>query len=424
MKIGIQTWGSLGDIRPFLALANGLHRDGHEVTLAITRVDHPIDDIVALPGVKLVSVASPVVHEERQLKLIEQSVFGQADPMKQTQAIIEQMVLPAESAMFDAAIQLCHDNDLVIGHFFHYPLRVAAELTQCPFASMTLVHSIIPSAHVPPVGLPNLGAWGNRISWKLARSLLNRKVKPYSDRLRLAHNMDRSADLLTDVWNSRQLTLIAVSQQICNARPDWPPNFYACGFMNPAPSSADAAIPEPLEAFLSSGEAPVYMTFGSLMAGNKQKQSLSLLREAATLAGVRAVIQAPNWQDYGLGSDNTFFYVSEGNHARLFPRCSAIIHHGGAGTTQSALLAGKPSVVVAHISEQAFWGSELARLRAAAKPLNRQNLTPRKLAERIRHTIDSKDFSTRAMLIAENMHQEDGVSTAVKLIRQHFETRN
>ena len=40
MRIGLQTWGSEGDIRPFVALADGLNEAGHEVTLVITSVEH------------------------------------------------------------------------------------------------------------------------------------------------------------------------------------------------------------------------------------------------------------------------------------------------------------------------------------------------------------------------------------------------
>jgi len=38
MKIGIQTWGTEGDVRPFIALAGGLSAAGHEVTLAVTEI--------------------------------------------------------------------------------------------------------------------------------------------------------------------------------------------------------------------------------------------------------------------------------------------------------------------------------------------------------------------------------------------------
>ncbi|MCL7422181.1 MAG: glycosyltransferase [Methylobacter sp.] len=40
MKIGIQTWGSNGDIRPLLALSEALQKAGHQVTLAVTSIDN------------------------------------------------------------------------------------------------------------------------------------------------------------------------------------------------------------------------------------------------------------------------------------------------------------------------------------------------------------------------------------------------
>lgn len=64
MRIGIQTLGSLGDIRPFLSLVDGLRRDGHYVTLVITCIDQSIDWLTASRhGVKIVSAASPVISD-------------------------------------------------------------------------------------------------------------------------------------------------------------------------------------------------------------------------------------------------------------------------------------------------------------------------------------------------------------------------
>ena len=40
MKIGIQTWGSNGDIRPLLALADGLQKQGHQVTFVVSSIDN------------------------------------------------------------------------------------------------------------------------------------------------------------------------------------------------------------------------------------------------------------------------------------------------------------------------------------------------------------------------------------------------
>ena len=40
MNIGIQTWGSNGDIRPLLALADGLQKAGHRVTMVVSSIDN------------------------------------------------------------------------------------------------------------------------------------------------------------------------------------------------------------------------------------------------------------------------------------------------------------------------------------------------------------------------------------------------
>jgi len=78
-------------------------------------------------------------------------------------------------------------------------------------------------------------------------------------------------------------------------------------------------------------------------------------------------------------------YVASAPHHLIFPRCKAVVHHGGAGTTQTTMLAGIPSIPIAHIKEQEFWGLELKRLNIAPSLLIRRKVTPKKLAERIKN---------------------------------------
>jgi len=54
------------------------------------------------------------------------------------------------------------------------------------------------------------------------------------------------------------------------------------------------------------------------------------------------------------------------SHDQLFRHASCIIHHGGAGTTASALFSGKPQIIVPHIADQFFWGAEMKRLRVGS----------------------------------------------------------
>jgi sterol 3beta-glucosyltransferase len=138
-----------------------------------------------------------------------------------------------------------------------------------------------------------------------------------------------------------------------------------------------------------------------------------------TLNKVRHVRPA-GWRESGFTSSATVHYVDSAPHAEVFSHCKAIIHHGGAGTSQAALLAGKPSILVTRTSEQEFWGRELARIGVAPKPLSRKTLTADQLAGKIALIATSKIFNEAAVRVGVEMAKEDGVATAVRLINEKF----
>ena len=39
-------------------------------------------------------------------------------------------------------------------------------------------------------------------------------------------------------------------------------------------------------------------------------------------------------------------FIGSAPHDKLFPLCSVVVHHGGAGTTAAGLRAGRPTVIV------------------------------------------------------------------------------
>jgi len=421
MKVGIQTWGSHGDIRPFLALAEGMQKSGHDVTLVITCVDSDAYSSTELgSGVKIINIASPVISDREELARIAANVFKQINPVKQIQLMIEGYFLPAEKGMFDASKKLCEENDLVIGHFFHYPLHTAASLYHKNYVSVSLVHSVVPTIYNAPAGMPNLGKFTNRLFWKVARSVMNHSIKKYADRLRHVNGLARAPDLLKNVWASEQLSLIAVSPQICNKQPDWLQTYQICGFLTKPDIGLEGSVSAELEKFLSSGEAPVFMTFGSIMSGEKLEETFDLFCNAANMAEVRAIIQSPNWTKYNLTPSDRIHFTGYAPHASVFPRCSAIVHHGGAGTTQASLLSGKPAIIVPHTAEQEFWGSELRRIGVALKYLKRRSLNAAQLAKAIKMTLAHRELISKAGEVSHKMLSEDGVSTAVNLINERF----
>jgi UDP:flavonoid glycosyltransferase YjiC (YdhE family) len=421
MKIGMQTWGSHGDIRPFLALAQGLQAAGHEVTLAITCVDHALyQSMDQHNGVKIIMVASPVIADPAEGAKAALTIFNTRNAVKQLSLIFSTLFAPAEAAMFAAAEQLCQESDVLIGHFFLHPLQIAAEKANKPYMTLMFVHSLIPTKFLPPMGFPAWGTLGNQLGWRLLKTLLNLLLKKYPDHIRQQRAMPPSPDMLSKVWASDKLTLIGVSPTIAERQPDWPAHVQLCGFLDMPNFALEGALSDEIVRFLKAGSAPLYMTFGSMLIKDlaSQTKSIHLLAAAAKLAGCRAIIQASLWQECGVCSDEHILYVAAAPHHLVFPQCQAVLHHGGAGTTHAATLAGKPSIIVAHIDEQEFWGKELQCKGIAAKVLRRRTATPEKLAKQIQRVLGAPQMRQQAEKMASTMRMENGVATAVRLINE------
>jgi sterol 3beta-glucosyltransferase/vancomycin aglycone glucosyltransferase len=165
------------------------------------------------------------------------------------------------------------------------------------------------------------------------------------------------------------------------------------------------------------------MTLGSMMAGSDEKATLALLLDAARAAAVRAIIQAPSWERLGFQNSEHIRWLSSAPHAKVFPHCSAVLHHGGAGTSQAALRAGVPSVVVAYTAEQELWGRELQRLGVACKPMARRSVRAAGLGAGIREVTQSDRMRQSAKSLGARLAEENGVATAVRLIEAFAATQ-
>ncbi len=153
MKIGMLTWGSHGDIRPFLALADGLQAAGHQVHLVVFSLEAGTYDKVQSAAGAKITVLTPLTFSAEQARAVGQAAYAIRDPMKQMAAILRLAFAPAEDAMFEAAQRLCAESDLLVGHYFMHPLQVAAEHAGLPYVSVLLSTALFLAAFVNPTGL-------------------------------------------------------------------------------------------------------------------------------------------------------------------------------------------------------------------------------------------------------------------------------
>jgi len=417
MKIGIQTWGSNGDIRPMLALADGLQQAGHSVTLVVSSIDNRnYQEICTQLGIGYRQVPE---HIDFDMQDFAQRSF-RMNPLQWLRALLDEAFFPYEQAVYQAALQLVDDSDIVIGHHFLYPLKLAALQQQKPFFSVTLCHAAIANPAVPPIGFPDLGRHINQLSWKLLDTVFNWALKKPLSRLWLEAGETPPDYVLTELLTSQQLDLVAVDPLFCRPFEQWQPYHRACGFLNLTEDAKHWAMPNRLAEFLNGGAAPVYMTFGSLQQAVPD-WSMELFLEAAALAGCRAVIQTSS-ERYPDGSrSGQVYFIGRHPHQPLFKHCAAVVHHGGAGTTHAATRSGCPSVVVPFMDEQLFWARQLQSLGLAGKPLPAKKVTAAALAEGIRTVLASKTMRDNAQQASAAMQSNDGVAQAVKLVEAQFQ---
>ena len=428
MRIGIQAWGSEGDIRPLIALGQGLVERGHEVELVYTDIaDRRYEAVGTALGMRVSAVATTVVPDINDSHRIGLKIIGARDPLTQARLIFEELLKPVEQQIFDAATALCARSDLLVGHFSLHHLRAAAELARKPEVSVTFAHTMLPSRHIHPQGTPRLGEIGNLVEWRLARLGINLVMRGDVNRLRARVGLAPIKDLMLDGWASHLLNLIAVTPALCAGPPDWPAWNKVCGFLALPPTEHEAVSPE-LARFIADGRPPVFMGFGSLMPWQSSHltEAVAILKDAARMAGCRAIIQAEVEEAPSLGvpDDDRVMIVSRTPHAQVFPQCAAVVHHCGAGTTHTTLKAGVPSVPVPHVSDQFQWADELRRVGVAPAAIPRRRLTAARLAARIRETLQNSRMRDCARQIQAQMKDDDGPRTGARLIDEVAKARN
>lgn len=200
---------------------------------------------------------------------------------------------------------------------------------------------------------------------------------------------------------------------------DWGPEIDIAGFVF-LDLASSYKPPKELKKFLSSGKPPVYIGFGSIVVDDPDKFT-SLIFEAVAKAGVRALV-SKGWG--GLGGTSTpenVFMLENTPHDWLFPRVSAVVHHGGAGTTAIGLKCGKPTMIVPFFGDQPFWGAMVAKAGAGAQaPIPYKNLTADALAEGITQCLQPEAKEAAEKLARDIAREGDGAANAIESFHRHL----
>ncbi|XP_039162166.1 sterol 3-beta-glucosyltransferase UGT80A2 isoform X2 [Eucalyptus grandis] len=199
---------------------------------------------------------------------------------------------------------------------------------------------------------------------------------------------------------------------------DWGPKIDVVGFCF-LDLASSYQPPESLVKWLEEGEKPIYIGFGSLPVQEPEKMT-EIIVKALEITCQRGIINK-GWGGLGNSAEKKDFVYLLDNcpHDWLFLRCSAVVHHGGAGTTAAGLKAACPTTVVPFFGDQPFWGERVHARGVGPVPIPVDEFSLEKLVDAIRFMLDPK-VKQCAEELAKDMEHEDGVEGAVKAFYKHF----
>jgi len=239
----MQTWGSEGDVQPFLALARGAAEAGHEVVLSIASAR----DAEYEAGHERLTIErlSGEVPQLEGAALIER-VVATASPLKQFELVLEEAFAPHVDALDAAARSLAGRCDVLVRHHFLFMARAAAEAEGIPELSVFLTPDLLPTRQHPPTGMPSLGPLQG-LGWWMMRKGVGGVLLPHARRFAQQRGHVAPRDVLRDLWCSHHGNLVGVSPALFPRPDDWPETHHLTGFWRgPMSSHGEPGKPAPL----------------------------------------------------------------------------------------------------------------------------------------------------------------------------------
>lgn len=400
MKFTFLTYGTEGDTRPLLALARALVIQGHEARLL---ADAAIADRAREHGIAFTALAGSMRDALAPGAALADVVAGKGGAGRLARAFAEAARDQTEAWMRTTREAAEGSDVLVFSGLASYAGLAVAEGLGLPCVGAGL-WPMTPTGDFASLFLraPMLPRWANRFSHRLVNGMTWKMFQP-------AVNAGRKAVFgqapRRRMWQGYPI-LYGCSPTLLPRPAEWAPEVELCGAWHlPQPAYAP---PPALRRFLDEGEAPVYVGFGS-MAGFDRAALLRALREAV---GSRRALFYPGWSGIDAsGLPSNFYVLGDTPHDWLFPRCSLIVHHGGAGTAHAAARSGVASVVIPFAGDQFFWARRMEALGIAAACPDARRLDGARLGA-LFERASAPAARASALAVAGRMRSEDGVAAA------------
>ncbi|XP_006350304.1 sterol 3-beta-glucosyltransferase UGT80A2 isoform X3 [Solanum tuberosum] len=414
--------GTRGDVQPFIAIGKRLQEYGHRVRLA-THAN--FKEFVLTAGLEFYPLggdpkvlAGYMVKNKGFLPSAPSEIPVQRNQLKD---IISSLLPACEEPDMDTGVPF--KPDAIIANPPAYGHTHVAEALKIPI-HIFFTMPWTPTSEFPhPLSRIKQPA-GYRLSYQIVDSLIWLGIRDMINDTRKRKLKLRPVTYLS----SSQVSVLDIphgyiwSPHLVSKPKDWGPKVDVVGFCF-LDLASGYEPPESLVNWLKDGQKPIYIGFGSLPVQEPEKMT-QIIVEALERTGQRGIINK-GWGGLGnLAEPKDFVYLLDNcPHDWLFLQCSAVVHHGGAGTTAAGLKAACPTTIVPFFGDQPFWGERVHARGVGPPPIPIDEFSLPKLVEAIEFMLDPK-VKERAVELAKAMENEDGVTGAVKAFFKHLPRNN
>ncbi|MGH3848945.1 MAG: glycosyltransferase [Pseudonocardiaceae bacterium] len=360
MKFVLASYGSRGDVEPYVAVGSELLRRGHEVRMAV-----PPDLVGFAEAAGLAAVGYGLdtrpwldVHRHFWTRL-----FGNFWKIQEVTRLWREVWEPVSQCWEEISTTLTSLADgadlLFTGLIFEQPAANVAEYYDIPLATLHYV-PVRPNGHLVPI-LPSSLA---RSAMAVYEWLGWRMAKKFEDAQRHELGLPKATGPAPRRITERGSLEIQAYDEVCfpGLAAEWAKWNRQRPFVGTLTMELSTDADEEVASWIAAGTPPIFFGFGS-MSVESPADTIAMISAACAQLGERALVCA-GWSDYSqVPHFEDVKVVGAVNFAATFPACRAVVHHGGAGTTAAGLRAGVPTLILSWDLSQTLCGSRVKRLK-------------------------------------------------------------
>ena len=355
MKYVFVPLGSHGDVNPLVWLGQLMAARGHEVVF----VSHAgMAQVPARAGLRTVSVGSAADHD---------AIVANPDlwhPDRAFQLLAATFADRAREVIPAIRAEVAPGNTVLVAGAIAVGARIVSEADGLPLVTVQLQPSAFMSEDDRPVMDPRLGfmrrlpRWAWYLAFRLIHVLIDKELAGQVNAVRAELGLRKPVrGIMRDWWMSRERVLALFPEWFAPNRRDWPPQTVLARF---PPFDGDFELDAAADAFLRYGPQPVLFTPGS--ANMWGKAFFEAAAGACAKLGRRGMLVSGYREHLPATLPEGVRAFGRLPFGRVFPRCAAVVHHGGVGTMAQGLAAGVPQLIMPMAHDQPDHAQRLKRL--------------------------------------------------------------